>query len=180
MGELAYGLGNRSEARIHFRKAAALWTDDLPDAASVEARAYVGLLDALEGQSAQGVMALRSSLEQAHKMGRLALEVRCRVHLARVYVSQRRFDEAISLLGEIPPDDDKRTLGPELRAQVHYWRSRVFAERGDRTGAQSEAALAQKVIQELQAWLPAHYRGRFALRPDIQRVFEHDTVRKLR
>ena len=105
-------------------------------------------------------------------MGRLALEVRCRVHLARVYVGQRRFDDAISILGEIPQDDDKRTLGPELRAQVHYWRSRALIGRGDRAGGQSEANIARKLIENLRSSLPEQYRNAFASRSDVRLLIE--------
>src|SRR5678815_107743 len=42
-GELAYESGRLEEARTRFAESSALWVDDLPDPASVEARAYLGL-----------------------------------------------------------------------------------------------------------------------------------------
>ena len=64
-GELAYALRpGRKQARALFETASRLWTDDLPDAASVEARAYLGLLDGLDGRAA-GRAAIEASLAQA-------------------------------------------------------------------------------------------------------------------
>jgi len=83
-GELEYESGHLPEARKAFAAAAALWTDDGPDAASVEARAYLGLLDGLGGQVERGLTELRQSLAQAEKMQRPAIEARCREFLARV------------------------------------------------------------------------------------------------
>ena len=44
-GELAYETGSWSAMRSQFGRAAALWTPEFPDPATVEARAYMGLLD---------------------------------------------------------------------------------------------------------------------------------------
>jgi hypothetical protein len=83
-GELAYESGRLADARTHFTAASALWIDDGPDAASVEARAYLGLLDGLSGRVDRGLNELHESLEQAQKMQRPALELRCRELLARL------------------------------------------------------------------------------------------------
>ena len=55
---------------------------DVGDPASVEARAYLGLLDALEGRPAPARKAVETSLEQAGRMGLFSLESRCRMYLA--------------------------------------------------------------------------------------------------
>ncbi|MBI4486289.1 MAG: protein kinase, partial [Acidobacteria bacterium] len=167
MGELAYESGRLSDARTHFAAASALWTDTLPDAASVEARLYLGLVDALDGRRAQAVAAIRACLAQARTMGRVSLEQRSRVYLARIAVTERNFDEAVRILNEIPPDDASRTIGRELRAQVHYWRSRALAGRGDREGAANDAGAARGLIEQFRASLPERYRDLVVARPDI-------------
>ena len=73
LGELEFESERLPEARAHFARAAAMWTDDLPDPASVEARAYVGLIDAFHGRTASGRAAIESSLEQAMKMRQVAI-----------------------------------------------------------------------------------------------------------
>src|SRR6185436_18212109 len=100
MGELAYASGHVDVARSHFARAAALWTDSLPDAASVEARAYLGLLDALQGRIEAGTGEVRMALDQATKMARLSLQARCRVFLAQIAVARQRFDEALEELDQ--------------------------------------------------------------------------------
>jgi tetratricopeptide (TPR) repeat protein len=169
MGELAYESGHRREARLHFGKAAALWVDDLPDPASVQGRAYLGLLDAMDGKPADGKRAVQASLDQARRVGPFSLEARCRVYLARIHIGERRFEEALSILSPIAPDGEK-ALGPELQAQVHYWRSRVLMARGDRAGGQSEETVARKLAADLRVSLPAQYRDGFESRPDIHLI----------
>jgi tetratricopeptide (TPR) repeat protein len=167
LGELAYESNRRDEARRHWSEAAALWIDDLPEPASVEARAYLGLLDAVEGRPAPARKAVEASLEQAGRMGLFSLESRCRMYLARIELGYGRPEEAWKALSAITWDGE-RTLSPELQAQVHYWRSRAMAARGDRSGAQSEEGEARKLIRTLQASLPEQYRDGFASRPDIR------------
>ena len=166
MGELAYEAGRPGEARMRFSDAAALWTDDLPDAASVEARAYLGLLDALDGKTARGREAVQVSLDQARKMGAFALEARCRLHLARIDVAALKPDAAVNTLIAIPTDREN-TLGLELQAQVHHWRSVAMKARGDGQGAQSEETIARGLLQTLRGSLPEPDRDGFMARPSI-------------
>jgi tetratricopeptide (TPR) repeat protein len=168
LGETAYESGYLKEARAHFAEAAALGTDDLPAAASVEARANLGLMDALEGKWASGVTEVRTALEQARRMGRFALESRCRMYAARIEIVRQRFDEAIRILNEIPSDDESRTIGRELRAEVHHWRAQALAGRGDSAGARSERAGVQKLLADIEQTLPERYRPMFAARPGIR------------
>jgi tetratricopeptide (TPR) repeat protein len=169
LGELAYESGKFADARGHFDAASALWTADLPDAASVEARSYLALLDALARRGPADSKKAEASMQQARKMGRLELEARCRLNLARISLNERRPAEAIAVLNEVPLDDG-RTLGPEILAELHYWRGRAMAERGDWSGAGSETAMARTLLQQLQASLPAAYRDRFAARSDIREM----------
>ena len=100
-------------------------------------------------------------------MGLFSLESRCRMYLARIELGYGRAEEAWKALTAITWDGE-RTLSSELQAQVHYWRGRAMAARGDRSGAQSEEDEARKLIRTLQASLPEQYRDGFAARPDIR------------
>jgi tetratricopeptide (TPR) repeat protein len=171
MGELAYESGRPRDARIYYGEASALWTDDLPDPASVQARASLGLLDGLAGRPAAARAAILASLEHARRTGPLSLEARCRVHLARIDVAAQDFEDALNTLSAITTHRE-RALGPELQAQVHYWRSRALRGRGDRARAESEEGVARKLIKDLRASLPQQYQDGFAARADIHRVIE--------
>ena len=165
LGELAYQSGKLDEARAQFEKASALWIDELPDAASVEARSLLGLLVAQGGASAAVDRMLREAVMQADRMARLDLKARCRLRLARFQILQRRHREALATIDEIPLAGPG-SLGSELQAQVHYWRGRALG--ADQTGAASEFALARKLVATLQTSLPAASRERFAARQEIR------------
>ena len=168
MGELAYESGRLAEARERFVEASALWADDLPDPASVEARAYLGLVDASTGKWASGRALLVAALDQAVRMRYLALTAKCRVYLARLDVGERRFDAAIGMLDQIPPDDQGRTIGNELRAEERYWRSRALSGKGDSAGAAQHEKAARAALSSLTASVPDAYRRGFLDRPDIR------------
>jgi tetratricopeptide (TPR) repeat protein len=170
-GEVAYEAGDPAEARRHFAQAAALWTDDLPEAASVEARAYLGLLEALQGQPDRGRLSVLSSLQQARRMQRASLEARCLIFLARIDVHTGRFEQALRTLGEISPEREI-TLDSELRAQLHYWRSRALQGRGDADQSATEGMAGAKFVEELRARVPASEWPRVRLRPDIRLITE--------
>jgi hypothetical protein len=112
-------------------------------------------------------------------MGRWSLEAQCRLRLAHIHLGDRRYADALAVLSEIPSQGDKG-LGPDLQAEIHYWRARAMAERGERADAESEAAAAQTIMKNLQASLPGPYRESFASRVDIRPVLENDPVRDLR
>jgi len=169
-GELAYERGRLSDAQAAFGRAAALWSGSFPDAAAVEARAYLGLVTALVGRAARGRAAVQSSLEQAARMGRAPLAARCRLFLAQIALQERRAGEALRLLMAIPADADGQTVGAELRAEIHYWRSVTLRELGDQAPAAAEAALARTILEALQAGLDVGDRAAFAGRPSIRRV----------
>ena len=78
-GEVAYEAGRPSEAQSEFARAAALWTGELPDVASVEAQALVGFFDAGAGSVTEGTVAIEASLKQAEAMERMSLEARRRL-----------------------------------------------------------------------------------------------------
>jgi tetratricopeptide (TPR) repeat protein len=168
-GELALAMGQDAVARAAFARAAAYWTDDFPEAASVEARANLGLLDALDGRASEGRAHVQASLEQARRMGRLSVEARCRLQLARIDIGSRNYRQALETLAAIPPDDESRRLGAELRAQVLYWRSRALAALGDPAAA-ADAEQARRLVTDLAARVPNDARARYLGRPDIRVV----------
>jgi tetratricopeptide (TPR) repeat protein len=168
-GEVAYEAGRLEEARTHFTRSAALWIDDTPDPSSVEARAYIGLLDAVSRRGDSGRRALRESLEQSHKMARFALVARTHLFLARAEVARSNFAEALAALSQIPTDDPSR-ISAELRGQVHYWRAVALRGRGDDVTARTEADSARKILADFREKLPSAYQAHFAARRDISAI----------
>jgi tetratricopeptide (TPR) repeat protein len=166
-GELAVERQQLAEARGSLAQSAQLWKNDVPDAASVEARGALALIDVLEGNHAKAEKELGVSLEQARAMGRVALEARLRTLLARLFVSSRRWQRAIEIVDEMPSGGD-RLVNPETLAQAHYWRSVAYLNQGDRERAAAEASQARKLVEDLQRLLPEQYRASFAARPDIR------------
>jgi hypothetical protein len=169
LGERAYEAGNTAEARMQFQRSAALWTDQTPDAASVEAGAYLGLLDGLGGKRREGEMALNRTIEYAQGMNRVGLEARGRIFLARLYIDGRRHDDAVQALSSIPADAEQ-IIGRELQAQARYWRSVAFSGQGKVDAAQAEAGHARQLLTDIQASLPELDRARYAARADIRRI----------
>jgi tRNA A-37 threonylcarbamoyl transferase component Bud32/tetratricopeptide (TPR) repeat protein len=177
-GEVAYESGQLLEARSSFGQAAALWTDDdLPETASIEARAYAGLIDAIQGQPARGRSAVLASLAQARQMRRVALEARCQVFLARIDVGERRFAEALRRMSEVSAEQE-RVLDPELRAQLHYWRGVALKGRGEADEAAAEQVRARQFLEELRALVSDSQWSGVLSRPDIRLISgEHGAQR---
>jgi len=116
-GQMALRSGRLEEARGEFAAAAALWVDDQPDAAAVEGRMYLGVVDLTEGHLPAAKRSLESTLAQARRMGRYNLEVRSRLFLANVALKQRRFEDALDLLKPVPPDGE-RVVGAALQMEI--------------------------------------------------------------
>jgi serine/threonine protein kinase len=165
-GELAYESGDLRASRDWFEKSASMWTDDLPDAGSVEAKCYQGLVAYLEGKANNGRTLLQASVAQAVKMGRLYLEARCRTHLARLEIGDRHPTTALAVLNQIPRADDG-AFGPELSAEIHRWRA-VALEATKASGASAEHAAADALLTKIRADVPETYRDRFGARADIR------------
>ncbi|HET9385135.1 MAG TPA: protein kinase family protein, partial [Gemmatimonadales bacterium] len=168
-GELEYESGRPNDARIHFERAAEKWVDDLPDPASVEAKAYVGLIDALRKRPAQGRAAIESSLTQAGKMRQVAIEVRCRIFLARAWLMEHKPKAALDALTGITWDGEG-AVGPELLAQARYWRSQALRADGRSAEAKDEAGRGRKLLDDLIPTWPERDRQAFAGRPDIRPI----------
>ncbi len=167
LGELAYESGQFAQADDYARSSA-LWKGDQPDAASVEARAYLGLQQALAGNVARGQLLVESSLEQARRLRRTSLEARCRVLLARIAVRAGNVDAALAALAAVPDDG----VSPEVRVQAHYWRGQVLMARGDAAAALTEHDTARRIVRELLAAVPEQYRAQFSARPDMMAVLQ--------
>jgi tetratricopeptide (TPR) repeat protein len=80
MGEIAYAAGDLAAARRHFERSAAS-TDELVDAASVEAKCYQGILELNAGKAAAGGALVQTAVDQALRMARQYLADRCRDQL---------------------------------------------------------------------------------------------------
>jgi tetratricopeptide (TPR) repeat protein len=162
-GELAYVSNRAKEARAPFETASRLWTDDLPDAASVEARAYLGFLDGLEGRAA-GRAAIEASLRQAARMKRPVVQAVCRLLQARLELRARRPAQALTALGPIPIE----VLSPELRAQVHWSRAEAQMMLGDSGDAERERREVGHQLDDAGRAVPMELRERYLSRPDLQ------------
>jgi len=171
MGELAYESGHLQEASRQFAEAAALWIDELPEPASVEARARLGLLDALAGEATAGLAKVRLALEHSRRIGLLALEARCRVIAARIGALEGRFQEASAVLDSIVPDGET-AIGPELQAQARYWRAQALIGRREHARAEVEISEAHRLVESVRVSLPDPYRRSYASRPDIQTIMK--------
>jgi tetratricopeptide (TPR) repeat protein len=162
-GEVAYAAGDEKQAYVSFVEAARLWTDDLPHAASVEARAYTGWVDGSAGK-ASGRSAVEASLAEARRMKRPLLEAIARVYLARLDLQAGQPDKARALLDAVRMD----ALGPEPQAHVHYWRAAAAAALGNDAAAQQGRRQVARILAALQKDVPESLRPRFLLRPDVR------------
>src|SRR4029450_13242243 len=118
---------------------------DLPEDASVEARAYWGWLTLLSGERTKGTSAIMESLRLARATGRLGIEARCLVFLAHGAIRDRDFDGAVLKLGELT-EQREALLNPELRAQIRYWRGEALRGKGDSRAA-AERAAARSLLE---------------------------------
>ena len=148
-GLLAYESGQLAAARAEFARAAALVTTDLIDQASVEARAYVGWIDARAGKLSEGKTAILASLEDARQMRRAALEARIRTMLAGVLLLEHRVQDAIAAASAVALEG----LGPEMQAVVHHMRAETYLAGGDGDAARREVMLRDEQVQHLQKML---------------------------
>jgi predicted negative regulator of RcsB-dependent stress response len=163
LGELAHFSGRQKDARAAFEMASSLWTGELPDAASVEARAYLGFFDGLDGRAA-GRATIEASLRQAVRMKRPVMEAVCRLLLARLDLRGGRAAQAMSGLAPVSLD----VLAPEQRAQVHQLRADAQAALGDGGAGERERGEAGRLIGDAAQRVPSELRERYLSRPDLQ------------
>jgi len=145
-GVLAYESGQLAAARTEFARAADAGANDLVDEPTVEARAYAGWLDARAGRLAAGKKAIASSLDEAQRMRRAALEARCRAMLANVLLLEHRHPDARAAVDSVTLTD----LGPELQALLHSVRAQALLAAGDRGSARREIELRDQQVQRLR------------------------------
>jgi tetratricopeptide (TPR) repeat protein len=165
IGELRYEAGNMSDARRNFTTAAGFWKPRFGDEAAIEARAWLAFINGLDRPTAREESILREAIAQAQRMERFALEVRCRVWLARLEVSRGFLDAARQLLDAVPRDR-MNALGPELQAHVHYWQAQARGTRAEEAATELEAA--GRLLKQLRAGIPTEYRDMFAARREIR------------
>jgi tetratricopeptide (TPR) repeat protein len=89
LGALAYESGQPAAARVHFASADKFPADPLNES-SIEARGYLGLLDAISGQVETGTNRLEKSLADAQKLRRAWLENTLRQFLSQVKTTRTR------------------------------------------------------------------------------------------
>jgi tetratricopeptide (TPR) repeat protein len=166
LGELEYESNRLEPARRYFEKASAGSNDDLSDPASVEARAWLGLIDTLERRTTRPRAAVEASLTRAVQLRHVALEARCRIILARVLLNSGDHAGAASVVGN-SSGDGTVVPGSELLAQMHYWRGRAHAALGEMDASRAESARAKELLDVLRNSLPDRYRESFSMRPDI-------------
>jgi tetratricopeptide (TPR) repeat protein len=174
-GQIEYEADRPMSALSSFKLASAAWTDDLPDAASVEASCFEGALLARTGKVAEGLQRLEKGLTQAKRMQRVALEARCRIFSASDAVARSRFSDARSSLAAVPAAGD-REIGPELEAVVRYWRYRALEGLGD-PGAGAELSTARRLAATLRSGIPTARIESFERRPEIKLVLPSGDVR---
>jgi tetratricopeptide (TPR) repeat protein len=176
LGELEYETDRVDAARKFFGEASNAWSDgDLPEDASVEARAYSGWLTVLAGEAVKGTSAIMQSLRHARATGRLGIEARCLVFLARGAILRRDFEAAVLTLGELP-EQRQALLNPELRAQIRYWRGEALGRKGEGRAAVERAAARTLLESWLANVVGASYQSSVRLRPVIRLMSESDSA----
>jgi tetratricopeptide (TPR) repeat protein len=169
-GELAYESERTAEARRDFERVARDWTGDVASEPSVEARAYLGVLDTEQHRYGDARRAMTASLQQARTMGRAPLEARFLSALAAVSLAEGRPDEALARLNEASRIPES-SFNPELAARIHYIRGQVLGALGKRADGDREIAMAATAMEAFQATLAESHRLAFAQRPSIRAVF---------
>lgn len=168
LGVLEYESGKWREALADFKQAEDVAKTSTPDAAILEARFYTALI----GAQGDGIATARAVGEecvgQAQMMRRVGLETQCRLLLARTAVSSRRPEDATKVLSAIRVE----VLGPELQAQVHYWRGRAAALSGTAASAEDELEQARRLVVDLRERIPAESRQAFSQRQEIRLILE--------
>jgi tetratricopeptide (TPR) repeat protein len=166
LGELAYEAGEWQQARSHYARAAEGATGSLIDAARVEARGRLGLLDALAGRVTDGTRAIQECVDRARQTRHASLETRCRVFLARALLFASRPSDALAALQD-PPDAD---LPKELLAQLHRSRADAYDARGEAAMAQQERQTARETLEQVLHSIPRVRQPGFLERSDVRSV----------
>jgi hypothetical protein len=100
-------------------------------------------------------------LQHAHTLGQAL------TNLARVRLLRKEYATVNEILGELSAFDE-RALGPELRAQVSFIKSRALEGLGKSKEAKASYHQAQQAIRTFQQSLSPNHRESFAKRRDVQ------------
>jgi len=169
LGQLELQAGNTAEARGYLERAAALWEGEMPDAASVEATVYLGLLDAEDGDVQRLLDRARASLREAESRQRAHLASLARLLVARLQIRQMAFEPALETLREVPDSGDV-SVGPELVARRYHLESLAAAALGFSDEAEQHAQQASALMHTVQNSLAEASRAAFAARPDVRPI----------
>jgi tetratricopeptide (TPR) repeat protein len=168
LGLLEYESGRWPEALTDFRRAHSLATRPSADPAILEARAYAAVIDVRDGRAASADAFGQSCVIQAQRMRRVALEARCRTLLARTALAAQRPGEGVKALADVRVEE----LGPELQAQVLYWRGRAATLSGDGAAGERQLAEARRLLTAVRELVPSTLREAYSQRPDIRLIVE--------
>ena len=166
LGELAFESGRLEEARRFLARALPDDSDLFVDQAEADAQAHLGLVEATRGRPGEGRTLLERSLERAKRMGRVAVQARYAMFLARSHLLEGNAAAARRVFEESVPER-RDQLPSELRAQVAYWNARAEGEEAARSRG---IVAARKLIQDLANELPESDRRQFLGRPEIRVV----------
>lgn len=169
LGELRYEQGRTEEAGKNFRLAATSWKGEMPDPVSVEATILLGSLEAERGNVPQAVSDCDAGLHQAGKMGRVSLVAQAQLCLARSQLRQKKFVEALHILGPMSSRDDS-VLGPELLAQTCYLGSQALHGLGRIGEAGRAHEQSREIIRRLRQQLPEGQRKLFTTRHEFREI----------
>ena len=166
LGEL-HRHNDKPQARQNFQRASDLWKEPAFSELSVEARSYLGLLEAERGRFQRALAYSQQSVARARQLERVHTLAQTLINLARVYLLQQEYRKAIEVLDELT-SPAAGNLGLEFRAQAFHVRGQALEGLGKADEAKAAYSIGQGAILQLQQALAPEHRESFAARPDIQ------------
>ncbi len=167
LGEVYRESGEPDRARKSFQQGAALWSEASVSESSSEALSNLGLLEAEQGNFERGLTCSRDAVGRARRLQHAHTLALALTNLARVRILRKEYATVNEILGELSAFDE-RALGPELRAQVSFIKSRALEGLGKSKEAKASYHQAQQAIRTLQQSLSPDHRESFAKRRDVQ------------
>ena len=167
LGEVYRESGEPDRARQSFQQGAALWSEASVSESSSEALSNLGLLEAEQGNVERGLTCSRDAVGRARRLHHAHTLGQALTNLARVRLVRKEYATVNIILGELSAFDD-HALGPELRAQVDFIKSRALEGLGRPKEAKASYHQAQQAIRTLQQSLSPNHQESFAKRRDVQ------------
>jgi tetratricopeptide (TPR) repeat protein/predicted Ser/Thr protein kinase len=167
LGEVYRESGEPDRARKSFQQGAALWSEASVSESTSEALSNLGLLEAEQGNVERGLTCSRDAVGRARRFQHAHTLGQALTNLARVRLLRKEYATVNEILGELSAFDE-RALGPELRAQVSFIKSRALESLGKSKEAKASYHQAQQAIRTLQQSLSPDHRESFAKRRDVQ------------